>query len=98
MKNTIFISLILMGLIVHVDGQGCPTCGSFGSSGTKGDDTGPNFSISMGNAQYGESAGDLIFGNGLPAASLYTPTALQYDFPSRTDVIVVTNSVGSIRQ
>jgi RHS repeat-associated protein len=96
--KSILSLIILAGTIIYAEGQGCPTCGGYGSGGVSGYDTGPNFSISLGQAQDEESAGDLTFGNALPEASLHTPAALQYDFPTRTDVTVVTNTDGSIRQ
>ncbi len=98
MKKTLFLFFVLAGVAIRAEAQGCSTCGGFGQGASRGNNTGPNFNISLGNAQYGQSAGDLTFGSSVPNAALYTPKALRFNFPTRTDVTVVTNSDGSIRQ
>ena len=56
-------------------------------------DAGFFFSISLGSAQFGESAGNLILSSPMPDANLFTPAALQFTAPGRTDVTVITTNV-----
>jgi RHS repeat-associated protein len=86
------------GIAGAAGSQGCSACGSSGAAGSKGDDTGPQLAVSMGGAQYGQSAGRLVFSSSVPDPSLYTPTALQFTAWTRSDVTVITNSDGSLRQ
>src|ERR1700722_3365321 len=90
MKRALFF-LWMMGMgMIHASAQRCATCGGFGAGGSSPDDVGPNLTISLGTAQYGQSAGTLNFSSSLPDASLFTPVPLQFDASARTDVNVVT--------
>jgi hypothetical protein len=88
------LMILMMGVTLQSGAQTCSTCGSISSGKNGNGDSGPNFHLSLGNAQYGQPAGNLIFGGSTPDPTLFTPVALQYDFPTRTDVnLVTTNEV-----
>jgi RHS repeat-associated protein len=90
-----FLIILVMGMaVLSANAQTCSTCGGINSGKTGGGDTGPSIHMSLGNAQYGQPAGNLIFSSGRPDPTLFTPAALQYDFSTRTDVnLVTTNEV-----
>lgn len=93
MKKALLFVVLLAGLSIRVNAQTCPTCGGVGAKDSLGNHTGLSFRISLGAAQYGQSAGNLTLNYLLPDPSLFTPTALQYTSPSRPDITVITTNV-----
>jgi RHS repeat-associated protein len=94
MKRTLLLLCIAVSMAIHNGALGaCATCGSFGAGGSTGNDVGPEFEVSLGAAQYGQSAGSLTFNSSVPDAQLFTPAMLQFDAPTRTDVQVVTTNI-----
>jgi RHS repeat-associated protein len=98
LNSTCLSTMLLLLTVAGANAQTCSTCGSLGSGTFASVNTGPNFSISLGNAQYGQSAGDLTFGGTTPDPGLFTPAALQFDAPTRTDVTIITNNSSVILQ
>src|SRR4051794_28716894 len=97
MNKTILFLLVAAVMVYRAVAQNCSTCGDAGSHDLTEDEVTPTFSVSMGSARFGQSAGSLYFSSGLPDPALFTPAALQYN-SSRPDVEVITNVDGSIRQ
>jgi RHS repeat-associated protein len=91
MRKALIFLFVIGWAIASTYAQTCSTCGKL-NVGSQGNDFGPNFSVSVGTAQYGQSAGHLIFSGSLPDPSLFTPTALQFTAHSRTDVTVLTTN------
>jgi RHS repeat-associated protein len=93
MKKTLFFIFSMATALIQAEAQTCQSCGSLPGDSLMGDDIGPDFIVSLGSAQYGQSAGHLTFSTSLPDASLFTPVPLQFSAPTRTDVTVVTASL-----
>ena len=93
MKKIAFVFCLLAGAAMQAHAQGCSSCGDLAAAGAAGEDVGPSLSISLGTAQYGQSVGFLTFDSSVTNASLFTPVALQYNAPTRTDVLVVTTNI-----
>jgi RHS repeat-associated protein len=93
MKKLLFL-VLMAGAISGTDAQTCSTCGQLNASSLQGKDFGPIFSVSLGTAQFHESAGHLTFSSSSPDPNLFTPAALQFSAPSRTniDVTVLTTN------
>ena len=66
---------------------GCASCARGGSTSL-----GAAFSVSMGRASLGRSAGSLTFFSNLPSPQLATPALLSYTAPNRGDVEVIPTS------
>ena len=93
MKSTVFLfCMAAFFLSNQITRAGCAACGNFSAGASLGNDVGPSLNVSLGYAQYGQSAGDLTFSSSSPNFSLFTPTALQFNAPSRTDVIIITTN------
>jgi RHS repeat-associated protein len=103
MKKIPLFLCMLACTLVQINAQTCSTCDKLKSGASSGRDSGPDFSMSLGNLLYGQSAGAVTFSSSAPAPTLFTPTALQYDSPSMTNIVtvittnqIVTNTVLSI--
>ncbi len=92
MKKALIFVFVIMGMII-THAQTCSTCGKLNAGGSLGHDVGPSFSVSLGVAQYTQSAGHLVFSSSLPDPMLFTPVALQFTAPTRTDVTVITTNM-----
>lgn len=87
-----------MGITLVTQAQTCTTCGKLNSGNSQGNNIGPSFSVSLGAAQFNESAGRLYFSSSLPDPSLFTPAALQFSAPTRTNIdvtIITTNELST---
>ena len=92
-KAFALILLMIVAGAVRGHAQGCSTCGRVSAGGARGNDVGPDFNISLGTVQYGQSAGSLIMAASVPNPSLFTPAALQFTGSTRTDVQAITTNV-----
>jgi len=93
MKKALVLWIFVGLMMTSRANGGCVACGSLNGGDSQGNQVGPNFSVSLGAAQYGQSAGNLFFSASAPDPSLFTPVALQFDASSRTDVVVLTTNV-----
>jgi RHS repeat-associated protein len=92
MKTALIYLFVLAGL-ANMHAQTCSTCGKLNGGAGSGRNIGPSFNVSLGSAQYGETAGHLMFSSTLPDPLLFTPAALQFTASKRPDVIVVTTNL-----
>jgi RHS repeat-associated protein len=93
MKKAFTVFVIAVAGLLQSVAQTCSTCGGPGGVNSQGKDIGPSLQISLGAAQYGQSAGHLIFSSSVPNGLLYTPAALQFTGSTRPDVTVVTTNL-----
>ena len=91
MNKLIYAGLVLAEVLLAVGraGAACSSCGSAGGN-SFGNDVGPFFSVSMGTASNGMSAGSLCFGAANPGMNLFTPAGVQYSGASQPGIFVAT--------
>jgi len=95
-RISILLAVLISGSAVEKARAVCGSCGARQSMDTKV--LGPSLYVSMGRDVHGASVGHLTFSSYLPNFNLYTPAALEFTAPTRPDVVVITNSDGSLRQ
>jgi hypothetical protein len=88
--NKIFLALLVATAVVNQSRAACSSCGGSVSAGT---DSGPVFSLSVGQTDFGQSAGTLNFGGSQPGARLFTPVALDYSGMALTNVTTLTQDL-----
>jgi RHS repeat-associated protein len=85
-----FLVILMVAILTPIGTEaGCSNCGGSEANISQGGDIGPVLKISLGGAQYGQSAGSLTFSRQLPDPAMYTPAALQFN-STRPDVVVIT--------
>ena len=98
MKLKLLILVLASSLALNSGGQTCSSCGGSPAASAGMPATGPALYISMGGDVYGASAGHLVFSDSSSVTNLCTPAGLEFTAPTRSDVTIVSNSDGSLRQ